>query len=71
MALSVETVFYTLIGQGVDINPKGLNVRILLFLICVTGAMVYWSYCAGLTSSLTVEKYDFPIKTFQVSYFQS
>ena len=69
ITLSAEAVFYSLIGQGVEINPKGMNVRIILFLICVTGAIVYWSYCAGLVSSLTVEKYDFPIKSFPVSFF--
>ena len=33
----------------------------------MTGALVYWSYCAGLTSFLTVEKYEYPIKSMEAS----
>ena len=31
---------------------------------------MFWSYSAGLVSSLTVEKYDFPIKSLQVSLME-
>jgi hypothetical protein len=39
----------------------------IILAICVTGSVLYWSYCAGLVSLLAVEKYDFPVKTVTVS----
>ena len=63
---SIEAVFFSLIGQGVEIIPRTIYLKILLLSICVTGAIVYWSYCAGLVSTLTVENYEFPIKEFPV-----
>jgi len=66
VAYSIEAVFFSLIGQGIEHVPRGIHNRILLISICFTGAIVYWSYCAGLVSFLTIEKYDFPIKSFQV-----
>ena len=67
---SIEAVFFSLIGQGVEIIPRTIYLKILLLSICVTGAIVYWSYCAGLVSTLTVENYEFPIKEFPVRIIQ-
>jgi hypothetical protein len=67
IAFSAEAIFFSLIGQGIELIPRRIYMKILLLSICVTGAIVYWSYCAGLVSTLTVENYEFPIKTFQVS----
>ncbi len=66
IAFSIEAVFFSLIGQNIENVPGGIHTRILLLSICFTGAIVYWSYCAGLVSFLTIEKYDFPIKSFPV-----
>jgi hypothetical protein len=67
IAFSIEAVFYSLIGQNIEIIAKGVHTRIALLSICVTGSIILWSYCAGLVSFLTIEKYDFPIKSFSVS----
>ncbi len=67
IVFSVEAVFLSLIGQGIEIIPKQIPMRILFLSICVSGAIVYWSYCAGLVSTLTVENYEIPIQKFPVS----
>ena len=64
----IETVFFSLIGLGVPINPKGLTGRVLLLSVSITGAIIFWSYSAGLVSFLTVDKIDFPIKTYSVKF---
>jgi hypothetical protein len=61
-----ETVFFSFIGQGVPINPNGLTGRVLLFSVSITGAVIFWSYSAGLVSFLTVDKIDFKINTYSV-----
>ena len=67
ITFSAEAIFCSLIGQGIEIIPTRTYMRILLLSVCVTGAIVYWSYCAGLVSTLTVENYEYPIKAFPVS----
>ena len=67
IAFSIEAVFFSLIGQNIELSPRGIHTRITLLSIGVTGAIIYWSYCAGLVSFLTIESYDFPIKSFTVS----
>jgi hypothetical protein len=64
---SSGTVFFSFIGLGTETDPKSLSSRILLISIYITGAILFWSYSAVLVSFLTVEKIDFPIKTFKVS----
>ena len=39
--------------------------RTLVLSVCVTGAIVFWAYNAGLTSLLTVENIVFPIKKLE------
>ncbi len=68
VADSIGTVFYSLIGQGIPINPMEISHRILVFSICLTGGVLFWSYCAGLVSFLAVEKLDYPIKSYGVSH---
>jgi hypothetical protein len=61
-----ETIFFSFIGQGVPINPNGLTGRVLLLSVSITGAVIFWSYSAGLVSFLTVDKIDFKINTYSV-----
>ena len=61
-----ETVFFSFIGQGVPINPNGLTGRVLLFSVSITGAIIFWSYSAGLVSFITFDKIDFIINTYSV-----
>jgi hypothetical protein len=35
-------------------------------LTCLTGAVIFWSYNAGLISELAVEKFNFPISSLKV-----
>ena len=69
LADSSATTFYSLLALNVPSEPKNISTRILTLSICITGGILYWSYSAGLVSYLTVEKYDYPIKTFNVSAF--
>ncbi len=64
---STSTVFYSFIGLDIPVEPKQISGRILCLSICLTGAILFWSYSAGLVSFLTFEKYNFPIKSLQVS----
>ena len=63
---SAFTVFYSLLGLGIPSRPKQSSGRILCLSICITGAVIFWSYSAGLVSCLTVETYDLPIQSLQV-----
>ena len=63
---SAFTVFYSLLGLGIPSSPMQSSGRILCLSICITGAIIFWSYSAGLVSCLTVEKFDFPINSLQV-----
>ena len=67
---SAATAFYSLLGLGIPSKPNNDSGRILCLSICLTGAVLFWSYSAGLVSYLTVEKYDFPINSMQVSRMQ-
>ena len=68
MADFMATVYYSFIGQGIPIRPTGISHRILVLSICLTGGILFWSYSAGLVSFLTVEKFDYPIKSYRVRY---
>jgi hypothetical protein len=39
----------------------------LLISICVTAAVIFWGFQAGVVSVLTVEVVDYPIKTLKVA----
>ena len=67
MADSLATVFYSFIGLDIPINPIKTSNRILVMSICLTGGLLFWSYSAGLVSVLTIEKFDYPIKSYYVS----
>lgn len=43
----------------------GVPGRILVFSVCICGAIVFWGYNAGLVSMLTVDHIVFPIKTME------
>jgi hypothetical protein len=64
---SVATVFYSFIAQDIPREPRSVSGRILVLSVCINGGVLFWSYSAGLVSFLTVEKYEYPIKTLNVS----
>jgi hypothetical protein len=70
---SLGIVFSSFIGIGTNADPRSVSNRILFISIYITGALLFWSYSAVLVSFLTVEKNDFPIKSYSVSdnYFFS
>ena len=57
----------SLLAIGFSTQPKTIPTRILFLSICATGALVYWSYSAALISFLTVEKYEYPVKSLEAS----
>ena len=63
----IETIFYSFIGLAIPLDPIKISHRILIISICLTGGLLFWSYSAGLVSFLTVEKFDYPVKSFNVS----
>ena len=67
MLSAAETLIYSVLALGIPVSPRGISGRVLIISVCLTGAFLFWGYCAGLTSLLTVEKYEFPIKTLLVS----
>jgi hypothetical protein len=64
---SMATVFYSFIAQDIPTEPSSVSGRILVLSVCINGGVLFWSYSAGLVSFLTVEKYEYPIKTLNVS----
>ena len=67
---SVSTVGLTLIGYSLYVTPNRVASRILILNVCITGAVAFWSYNAGLVSVLTVETFEYPIQSLQVSPIQ-
>ena len=71
LTLSIEVVYFSFLGQGVHgTAPKSISDRISNFTIFVTGALFFWTYSAGLVSFLTVEKFEFPVQTIEVSNYR-
>jgi hypothetical protein len=64
---SAESVFYSLIGKEIPVNPIGITGRIIIISTCITGAILIWSYSAGLVSYLTVETIIYPVTNYQVN----
>jgi len=63
-----STLSYEKAARKILMNlTKGVPSRILIFSLCVTGALLFWSYSACLTSFLAAEKLTFPITSFSVS----
>ena len=50
---------------GVENTQRKLGHRAIVFIICVFGAFVYWSYCAVLVSYLTITDNELPINTLE------
>jgi len=65
---SLAIVFYSFLALDIPIKPRGVPRRILIFSVCLTGALLYWSYSACLVSFLTAEKIIFPITSLSVSF---
>ena len=51
---SLAIVIRPIGALGIDNNVKKPSYRIIIFSVCFFGTLVYWSYCAVLTSLLTV-----------------
>ena len=64
---SSMVLFYSLLALGIQAKPTKNSTKILCLSICIAGALVFWSYSAGLTSLLTVENYEYPVKSFEAS----
>jgi len=60
------TILFSFIAQEIPVKPKSVPDRILIITISFSGAILFWSYSACLTSFLTVENYVYPITSFQV-----
>ena len=51
---SLAIVIRPIGALGIDNDVKKSSYRIIIFSVCFFGTLVYWSYCAVLTSLLTV-----------------
>ena len=60
---SLAVVLLPVGALGIDNNVKKLSNRITILSICVFGALVYWSFCAVLTSLLAVSENPLTINT--------
>ena len=65
---SVSTVFLSSLALGIPVNPIRIPGRILVLNVCVTGALIFWSWNAGLISLLTTELFNFPITSLKVRF---
>jgi hypothetical protein len=63
---ALATVFFSFLALEIPIKPSGIPRKIVILSVCLTGALLYWSYCACLVSFLTAEKIIFPITSFSV-----
>ena len=60
---TLATVSRAMIALSLPIEGKRIPGRILIFTVCLTGALKWWSFNAGLTSTLTINEYVYPIRT--------
>ena len=60
---SFATVCLSFLALPVPVNANRVPARILVFTVCMTGALVFWAYNAVLISLLTVAKNDLPINS--------
>ena len=63
---SIALVLLAHIGLSLSLSPKKVSTKISLLTVCMTGMMIFWVYNSGLTSVLTVDKVDVPIKSLEV-----
>jgi hypothetical protein len=61
------TVFLSIIVQSIPIDPKRIPGKVFIFTLCMTGALIFYSYNAGLVSLLSVETFWYPITSMEVS----
>ena len=66
---SIALVLLSHIGLSLSLSPKNVSTRISLLTVCMTGMVIFWVYNSGLTSVLTVDKADLPIKSFEVRFY--
>ena len=59
---SVSTVFLSFLALGIPVNPTRIPGRTLVLSVSLSGAIVFWSYNAGLVSLLTVDTIFYPIR---------
>ena len=57
---SLAIVIRPIGALGIDNDVKKPSYRIIIFSVCIFGTLVYWSYCALLSSFLTIS--DQPLK---------
>ena len=57
---SLAIVIRPIGALGIENDVKKPSYRIIIFSVCLFGTFVYWSYCAVLTSLLTIS--DTPLK---------
>ena len=62
---SLATVLSSFGILTIDNNIKSLSYRIIVFFVCLVGAVVYWSYCATLVSRLSVSNRKLPINNLE------
>ena len=60
---TLAIVSRAMVTLSLPIEGKRIPGRILIFTVCLTGALKWWSFSAGLTSTLTINEYVYPIKT--------
>lgn len=67
--ITIDSTFATVAGGmlalSIPIQFKRIPGRILMLTVCVTGALIIWSYSAGLISYLTIHNYIYPIHRLQ------
>ena len=60
-------VYLALIGLSIpNVNPSKMSLRTLIVVTCICTAVVLWGFQAGITSVLTVDVADLPIKSIKV-----
>ena len=63
---SISTVFLCHLALTIPVSPSRIPGRILVLTVCLSGALVFWSWNAGLISLLTAEIFTFPITSLKV-----
>ncbi len=61
-------VFLSLLAKEIGISPKKIPGKIFILTLGLTGAIISYSYNAGLVSFLSVEIFWYPIKSIEVKH---
>ena len=64
-----ELVYFSILVKDIQVFPAKIPAKIFIFTLCMSGAVISYSYNAGLVSLLSVELFWYPINSIEVRIY--